>query len=71
MASSAGVEQLNEVDVSGVAPMAGGTNMAAGYHAVPMRADVVTDGGYPDKVLSNAPNGSAISTSYRKSWNDC
>jgi aspartyl-tRNA(Asn)/glutamyl-tRNA(Gln) amidotransferase subunit C len=49
------IEQLNEVDVSGVAPMAGGTNMATGNHAVPMRADVVTDGGYPDKVLSNAP----------------
>jgi aspartyl-tRNA(Asn)/glutamyl-tRNA(Gln) amidotransferase subunit C len=23
--------------------------------ATAMRADVVTDGGYPDKVLSNAP----------------
>ena len=44
------IEQLQEVDVSGVEPLAGAANMAA-----PMRADVVTDGGYPDKVLSNAP----------------
>ncbi len=44
------IEQLNEVDVSGVAPLAG-----AAHSAMPMRADVVTDGGYADKVLSNAP----------------
>lgn len=45
------IEQLNEVDVSGVAPLTGLTNAA-----VTMRADVVTDGGYPEKVLSNAPD---------------
>jgi aspartyl-tRNA(Asn)/glutamyl-tRNA(Gln) amidotransferase subunit C len=44
------IEQLNEVDVSGVAPLTGATNVAS-----PMRADVVTDGFYPDKILSNAP----------------
>jgi aspartyl-tRNA(Asn)/glutamyl-tRNA(Gln) amidotransferase subunit C len=44
------IEQLNEVDISDVAPLTGATNMAAA-----MRADVVNDGGYPDKVLSNAP----------------
>ena len=44
------IEQLNEVDVSGVAPLAGAAHMAAA-----LRADVVTDGGYADKVLSNAP----------------
>jgi aspartyl-tRNA(Asn)/glutamyl-tRNA(Gln) amidotransferase subunit C len=44
------IEQLNEVDVTGIAPLTGATNMA-----LPMREDVVTDGGYPDKVLSNAP----------------
>jgi aspartyl-tRNA(Asn)/glutamyl-tRNA(Gln) amidotransferase subunit C len=44
------IEQLNEVDVSGVAPLTGAVNRAN-----PMRADVVTDGGYADKVLSNAP----------------
>ena len=44
------IEQLNEVDVSGVEPLAG-----AAHLALTMRDDVVTDGGYPDKVLSNAP----------------
>jgi aspartyl-tRNA(Asn)/glutamyl-tRNA(Gln) amidotransferase subunit C len=44
------IEQLNEVDVTGIAPLTG-----ASHHANPLRADVVTDGGYPEKVLSNAP----------------
>jgi aspartyl-tRNA(Asn)/glutamyl-tRNA(Gln) amidotransferase subunit C len=44
------VEQLNEVDVSGIEPLAGAQQMA-----LKMREDVVTDGGYPDKVLANAP----------------
>jgi aspartyl-tRNA(Asn)/glutamyl-tRNA(Gln) amidotransferase subunit C len=44
------IEQLNEVDISGVAPLTGAAHIAA-----PLRADVVTDGGYPEKVLANAP----------------
>jgi aspartyl-tRNA(Asn)/glutamyl-tRNA(Gln) amidotransferase subunit C len=69
------IEQLNEVDVTGVAPLTGAANTgsantgsantgsantgsantgSAGM-AMAMRADVVTDGGYADKVLSNAP----------------
>ena len=44
------IEQLNEVDITGIAPLTGAANMAAS-----LRADVVTDGGYPDKVLANAP----------------
>ena len=44
------IEQLNEVDVTGVAPLTGAANMA-----MAMRADVVADGGCPDQVLSNAP----------------
>lgn len=44
------IEQLNEVDVTGIAPLTGATNAA-----MAMRADEVTDGGYPEKVLSNAP----------------
>jgi aspartyl-tRNA(Asn)/glutamyl-tRNA(Gln) amidotransferase subunit C len=47
------IEQLNEVDVSGIEPLAGAARIAA-----PMRPDLVTDGGYPDKVLSNAPDRS-------------
>ena len=44
------IEQLHEVDVTGVEPLAGAALMAA-----PLRADVVNDGGYPDKILANAP----------------
>jgi aspartyl-tRNA(Asn)/glutamyl-tRNA(Gln) amidotransferase subunit C len=44
------IEQLNEVDVTGIAPLTGAASMA-----LAMREDVVTDGGYPDKILSNAP----------------
>jgi aspartyl-tRNA(Asn)/glutamyl-tRNA(Gln) amidotransferase subunit C len=44
------IEQLNEVDVEGVEPM---TSAVAA--TLPMRDDVVTDGGDPNRVLSNAP----------------
>jgi aspartyl-tRNA(Asn)/glutamyl-tRNA(Gln) amidotransferase subunit C len=44
------IEQLNEVDTEGVAPM-------ASTEAVPLpqRDDVVTDGGDPAVILANAP----------------
>ncbi len=45
------IEQLNEVDVNGVAPM---TSAVEGL-ALPMREDVVTDGDNPARVLANAP----------------
>jgi aspartyl-tRNA(Asn)/glutamyl-tRNA(Gln) amidotransferase subunit C len=45
------IEQLNEVDVEGVEPLTGAAHMA-----LKMREDVVTDGGYPEKVLANAPD---------------
>lgn len=44
------VEQLNEVDVSGVEPMTSVTPMK-----LRRREDEVTDGGYADKVTGNAP----------------
>ena len=44
------IEQLGEVDVSGVEPMT-----AVIPNALRLRADVVTDGGIRDKVLANAP----------------
>jgi len=44
------VEQLNEVDVSGVEPMTSAVQVS-----MKMRDDVVTDGGYPEKVIANAP----------------
>jgi aspartyl-tRNA(Asn)/glutamyl-tRNA(Gln) amidotransferase subunit C len=44
------VEQLNEVDTTAVPPMA-----SAAAARLPMRDDVVTDGGRRDDILRNAP----------------
>lgn len=44
------IEQLNEVDTDGVEPMT-----SAVATPLPMREDVVTDGGDPRRVLANAP----------------
>jgi aspartyl-tRNA(Asn)/glutamyl-tRNA(Gln) amidotransferase subunit C len=44
------IEQLDEVDTSGVEPMSSVAAMR-----LPMREDVVTDGNCRDKILSNAP----------------
>jgi aspartyl-tRNA(Asn)/glutamyl-tRNA(Gln) amidotransferase subunit C len=48
------MEQLREVDVDGVEPMTSVTPMKLMW-----REDVVTDGGFPDKVLANAPDARA------------
>jgi aspartyl-tRNA(Asn)/glutamyl-tRNA(Gln) amidotransferase subunit C len=45
------VEQLSEVDVSGVEPMTSVTPMA-----MKKRQDVVTDGNKADDIVANAPN---------------
>lgn len=45
------IEQLNEVDVSGVEPMTSVTPMR-----LKRRKDGVTDGGYQAAVLKNAPD---------------
>lgn len=44
------VEQLGEVDVSGVEAMTSVTPMQ-----LRRREDKITDGGYPDQVVKNAP----------------
>jgi aspartyl-tRNA(Asn)/glutamyl-tRNA(Gln) amidotransferase subunit C len=45
------VEQLSEVDVTGIAPLSGGAQMA-----MRLRADVVSDGEQVEAVLVNAPD---------------
>jgi len=45
------IEQLNEVDTDGVEPMTSVIEMQ-----MPEREDIVTDGGIPEKILSNAPD---------------
>jgi len=44
------IEQLSELDTEGVEPMTSVVSMQ-----LPLREDVVTDGGYPEKVTANAP----------------
>lgn len=44
------VEQLGEVDVGGVEPMTSVMPMT-----LRRREDKVTDGGYPEKIVANAP----------------
>ena len=44
------IEELNEVDVENVNPMTGVSN-----EFLRERDDVVNDGGYSDKIVSNAP----------------
>lgn len=45
------IEQLNEVDIEGVEPMTSAVEGAS----LPLREDVVTEGGDPARVLKNAP----------------
>lgn len=44
------IEQLNEVDVTGVEPLTSVVETS-----LPLRDDIVTDGGDPARVLANAP----------------
>ena len=44
------IEQLNEVDVTGVEPLTSVVEMA-----MKQRDDVVTDGNCPEAILANAP----------------
>jgi aspartyl-tRNA(Asn)/glutamyl-tRNA(Gln) amidotransferase subunit C len=46
------IEQLNEVNTTGVEPLSSVSDVT-----LPMREDVVTDGGIAARVLANAPGG--------------
>lgn len=48
------IEQLNEVDVTGVEPLTESAQRPVKRPVKP-RDDVAVDGGYPEKILSNAP----------------
>ncbi len=45
------VEQLNEVDVTGIEPLSGGAQMA-----MRLRDDSCTDGNIAEEILANAPD---------------
>jgi aspartyl-tRNA(Asn)/glutamyl-tRNA(Gln) amidotransferase subunit C len=49
------IEQLNEVSIEAIEPLTGAAHMA-----LKMREDKVTDGGYREKVLSNAPDRAGV-----------
>jgi len=44
------IEQLEEVDTTGVEPLA-----SVNEHALPWREDIVTDGSITEQVLENSP----------------
>ncbi len=48
------VEQLQQVDTTGIAPMTSVANITLRW-----REDKVSDGGYPERVLANAPESTA------------
>jgi len=51
------VEQLKELDTSKVEPMTSTVEVV-----MPQRADEVTDGGYPNKILANATDPVRVSS---------
>jgi aspartyl-tRNA(Asn)/glutamyl-tRNA(Gln) amidotransferase subunit C len=52
------IEQLSEVDTTGVEPMWGAGTHAPGKEGMELRwrEDAVTDGGQAEKILANAPD---------------
>ena len=52
------IEQLGEVDTDGVEPLT-----AVSSPTLPLREDEVTDGDIRDRVLANAPEAGAASSS--------
>ena len=53
------IDKLKQIDTHGVEPM-----LSPASHALPRRADVVTDGGIRDAVMANAPDKSGVSRGY-------
>jgi len=47
------IEQLNEVDTTGIAPL-----LSVSEQLLPWRADVVNDGNQQEAILKNAPTSS-------------
>ncbi len=53
------LDKLQQIDTTGVTPM-----LSPAEHALPRRADVVTDGNMRDLVLANAPDTAGLSRGY-------
>ena len=53
------LDKLQKIDTMGVEPM-----LSPAEHDLPLRADVVTDGGIRDAILANAPDKAGVSRGY-------
>ncbi len=53
------IDKLKQIDTRGVEPM-----LSPARHNLPLRADVVTDGGIRDAIMANAPDKSGVSRGY-------
>ena len=53
------IDKLKQIDTTGVEPM-----LSPATHPLPLRADVVTDGGIRDAILANAPDRAGVSRGY-------
>lgn len=53
------IDKLQKIDTTGVEPM-----LTPVEHALPLRADTVTDGGIRDAVLVNTPDDAGKSRGY-------
>ena len=53
------IDKLKQIDTTGVEPM-----LSPAEHALPRRADVVTDGDIRDAILANAPDKAGVSRGY-------
>ncbi|MDR1826138.1 MAG: Asp-tRNA(Asn)/Glu-tRNA(Gln) amidotransferase subunit GatC [Rickettsiales bacterium] len=53
------LDKVQKIDTKGVEPM-----LSPAEHGLPMRDDVVTDGGCRDEVLANAPDKSGVQSGY-------
>lgn len=53
------LDKLQKIDTHGVEPM-----LNPAQHSLPLRADVVTDGGIRDAVLANSPDKAGVSRGY-------
>ncbi|MGI5846177.1 MAG: Asp-tRNA(Asn)/Glu-tRNA(Gln) amidotransferase subunit GatC [Alphaproteobacteria bacterium] len=53
------IDKLQKIDTTGIEPM-----LTPVEHTLPLRTDVVTDGGIRDKILANAPDDAGKSRGY-------
>jgi aspartyl-tRNA(Asn)/glutamyl-tRNA(Gln) amidotransferase subunit C len=53
------LDKLQKINTAGVQPM-----LTPAEHALPMRADIVSDGGIRDAVLANCPDDAGKSRGY-------